>query len=85
MKRIKMNYSDIFYKWREQHTIIDSYKVYNKKLKAIGTLYKVDNMTAGMRTYITKFWRNTEVVTTRAKYAPEIKYNAFIIYDKCIR
>ena len=51
----------------------------------MGTLFKVDNMTEGMRTYILKFWKNTEVVTTKCQFAPEITYKAFIIYDKCIR
>lgn len=85
MKRVKMNYSDLFYVYGNIHALIGEYRVYNKKLKVAGTLFKVDNMTKGMRVYITKFWKNTEVVITRAQYAPEIKHQAFIIYDKCIR
>jgi hypothetical protein len=85
MRRKKMTYEDVCYKWWNESALIDEYRVYNKKLKVAGTLFKVDNMTKGMRVYITKFWKNTEVVTTRAQYAPEIKHQAFIIYDKCIR
>ena len=85
MKRVKMNYFDVYRLWNEESTIIQEYRVYNKKLKIKGTLFKVEKLTEGMKTYILKFWRNTEVVTTRAVYAPEIKHKAFIIYDKCIR
>lgn len=85
MKRVKMNYFDVYRLWDNESTIIDEYRVYNKKLKAKGTLFKIEKLTKGMEMYILKFWRNTEIVTTQARYAPEIKYRAFIIYDKCIR
>ena len=80
-----MDYFDVYRLWEEEATIIQEYRVYNRKLKVWGTLFKIKEMTKGMKTYILKFWRNTEVVTTRAMYAPEIKHKAFIIYDKCIR
>lgn len=85
MKRVKMDYFDVYRLWNNESAIIAEYRVYNKKLKAKGTLFKVEKLTEGMKIYILKFWRNTEVVTTRAMYAPEIQYKAFIIYDKCIR
>lgn len=85
MKRSKMNYFDVYRLWNRESTIIDEYRVYNKKLGVHGTLFKVEKITKGMETYIIKFWKNTEIVTTQARYAPEIKRKAFIIYDRRIR
>ena len=79
-----MDYSDLFYMYGNIHALIGEYRIYNKKLKVKGTLFKVDNMTEDMKNYILG-WKNTEVVTTKAQYAPEVTHKAFIIYDKCIR
>lgn len=80
-----MDYFDLYRLWNRESTIIEEYRIYNKKLNAKGTLFKVENITKGMEVFITKFWRNTEIVMTKKQYAPEIKRKAFIIYDNCIR
>ena len=49
-----------------------------------GTLFKLVTITKEMEEFILK-WKNTELVTTQARYAPEIKRRAVIIYDRKIR
>ena len=79
-----MNYNDLYYNFNEESAIIEEYRVYNKQLDMKGTLFKLVTITKEMEEFILK-WKNTELVTTQARYAPEIKRRAVIIYDRKIR
>lgn len=83
-KREKMTYSDLFYNFMRECAVSQSYRVRNKQ-GITGTLYKFDvKISDTMKNYI-KQWKNTELVIVKAQYAPEIKRNGVIIYDKKIR
>lgn len=56
----------------------------NINLKVDGTLFYFNVLNDKEREYINNF-KNTEIVTIKKQYAPEIKYIGVVIYNKCIR
>lgn len=50
-----------------------------------GTAYVLDNnLTTEQRDFINKF-DNVHIGHSRCQYAPEIKHDAVVIFDKCIK
>ena len=89
MKKIKLDYWAFYHFCEERKNFYydSSRRTLIKKNgeKIRGTLYTLEKpLTDDDKKFLTS-WKNVDLFISQCQYAPEIKYNAVFLADKCIK